>query len=88
LLACLQLLYRPGIDRHFADVPEAMLLRYARRRAWRPPFARARNVEPACTLEMACFLRYGLLVTTDPLMVRMISPTGQATPNPDFQIPR
>jgi hypothetical protein len=69
VLARLQLLYRLGVDRHLADVPEAMLRRYARRLAWRPPFAGARIVEPARTLEVACFLRYCLLVTTDHLLL-------------------
>lgn len=46
-----------------------MLRRYARRLASRRPFAGARIVEPARTLEVACFLRYCLLVTTDQLLL-------------------
>lgn len=69
LLARIDLLYRLGVDRHLADVPEAILRRYARRLASRRPFAGARIVEPARTLEVACFLRYCLLVTTDQLLL-------------------
>ncbi len=69
VLARLELLYRLGVDRHLIDVPEAMLRRYARRLASRRPFAGARIVEPARTLEVACFLRYCLLVTTDQLLL-------------------
>ena len=46
-----------------------MLRRYARRLASRHPFAGARMSEPARTLEVACFLRYCLLVTTDHLLL-------------------
>jgi TnpA family transposase len=69
LLARIELLHRLGVDRHLADVLEAILRRYARRLASRRPFAGARIVEPARTLEVACFLRYCLLVTTDQLLL-------------------
>ena len=69
LLARIDLLYRLGVDRYLADVPEAILRRYARRLASRRPFAGARIVEPARTLEVACFLRYCLLATTDQLLL-------------------
>lgn len=65
VLGRLELLYRLGVDRHLLDVPEATLRRYARRLASRRPFAGARIVEPARTLEVACFL----LVTTDQLLL-------------------
>ena len=69
VLARLELLYRLGVDRYLVDVPEAMLRRYARRLVSRPPFAGARIVEHVRTLEVACFLRYCLLATTDHLLL-------------------
>ncbi len=69
VLARLECLYALGVDRQLLEVPEATLRRYARRLASRPPFAGARMSEPARTLEVACFLRYCLLVTTDQLLL-------------------
>jgi len=46
-------------------VPEVILRRYARRLAGWPPSNGARIAEVARTLEVACFLRYYLPVTTD-----------------------
>lgn len=69
LLSRIDLLYQLGVERHLADVPEVILRRCARRLASRRPFAGARIVEPARTLEVACFLRYCLLVTTDRLLL-------------------
>ena len=69
VLARIELLYRLGVDRHLSDVPEAILRRYARRLAGRPPSVGARIAEPARTLELACFLRYCLLFTTDQLLL-------------------
>jgi hypothetical protein len=60
-----------GAGRYLADVPEAMLQRYARRLASRRPFAGARIVEPARTLEVACFLRFCLLANTDQLLLQL-----------------
>jgi hypothetical protein len=51
-------LYELGIHRHFADVPDDMLRRYARRLANRPPSIEARIKEPLRTIESAYFLRY------------------------------
>ncbi len=69
VLARVECLYGLGVDRQLLDVPEATLRRYARRLASRPPFAGARMSEPARTLEVACFLRYCLLVTTNQLLL-------------------
>ncbi len=58
-----------GVDRHLSGVSDVLLRRYARRLAARPPSIGARIHEPARTIEVACFLRYCLLLTTDQLLL-------------------
>ncbi len=58
-----------GVDRHLVDIPDTTLRRYARRLAARPPAKGARITEPTRTIEVACFLRYCLLATTDHLLL-------------------
>ena len=58
-----------GVDRHLTDLPDAIVRRYARRLAGRSPAVAARIAEPARTIEVACFLRYCLLTTTDHLLL-------------------
>ena len=58
-----------GVDRHLTDLPDAIVRRYARRLAGRAPAVAARIAEPARTIEVACFLRYCLLTTTDHLLL-------------------
>lgn len=65
----IEVLYRLGVDRHLIDVPDAILRRYARRLASRPPAVGARIAEPVRTIEVACFLRYCLLAPTDHLLL-------------------
>ncbi|MCC5307807.1 hypothetical protein LMO65_14355, partial [Staphylococcus aureus] len=55
--------------KHLADIPDLILRRYARRLVSRPPSAGAKIKEPARTVEVACFLRYCLLTTTDQLIL-------------------
>jgi TnpA family transposase len=62
-------LYALGVDRQLTDMPDAILRRYARRLAGRPPAIGARIGEPVRTIEVACFLRYCLLATTDHLLL-------------------
>lgn len=61
-------LYELDVHRHLQEVPEALLRRYARRLANRSPSVGARIREPARSLEVAYFLRYCLLLTTDRLL--------------------
>jgi hypothetical protein len=68
MLERIETLYELGVHRHLLDVPEGLLRRYARRLAARPPAIGARIREPARTLEVACFLRYCLLIATDRLL--------------------
>jgi hypothetical protein len=72
LLERIATLYGLGIQRHFADVPDDLLRRYARCLANRPPSIGARIKEPLRSIESAYFLRYCLLIGTDRLhlMVR------------------
>jgi hypothetical protein len=58
-----------GVDRHLGGISDALLRRYARRLAGRPPSAGTRIRELARTIEVACFLRYCLLLTTDQLLL-------------------
>jgi hypothetical protein len=58
-----------GVSAHLASVPDAVLSRYARRLASRAPAVAARIAEPTRTIEVACFLRYTLLRTTDHLLL-------------------
>jgi TnpA family transposase len=62
-------LTRLGVSAHLTTVPDAVLGRYARRLASRAPAVAARVAEPARTIEVACFLRYTLLRTTDRLLL-------------------
>ena len=54
-----------GLDRHLGELNGTLVRRYARRMATRPPSVSERVKEPARTVELACFLRYCLLTTTD-----------------------
>jgi hypothetical protein len=54
-----------GLDRYLGELNDALVRRYARRMATRPPSISERIKEPARTVEMACFLRYCLLTATD-----------------------
>jgi hypothetical protein len=56
------------VEQHLGGLPEAILRRYARRLASRAPAVAARIAEPARTIEVACFLRYCLMVSTDHLL--------------------
>jgi hypothetical protein len=60
---------RPRLHRHFADVPDDLLRRYARRLTNRPPSNGARIKEPLRTIESVYFLRYCLLIGTDRLLL-------------------
>jgi hypothetical protein len=62
-------LYTLGVDRQLTDMPDAILRRCARRLAGRPPAIGARIGGPVRTIEVACFLRYCLLATTDHLLL-------------------
>jgi hypothetical protein len=57
------------VDRHLTDLPDAIVRRYARRLGGRAPAVAARIAEPTRTIEVACFLRYCLLTTTDQLLL-------------------
>ncbi len=54
-----------GLDRYLGELNDALVRRYARRMATRPPSISERIKERARTVEMACFLRYCLLTATD-----------------------
>jgi TnpA family transposase len=69
LLERIDCLYRLGVDHQLTDLPDAILRRYARRLASRPPAVGARIGEPVRTIEVACFLRYCLLASTDHLLL-------------------
>jgi Domain of unknown function (DUF4158) len=69
VLERIQCLYSLEVHRHLVDVPDTLLRRYARQLASRPPSAGARIKEPMRTLEVACFLRYCLLASTDQLIL-------------------
>ena len=56
------------VDQHLAEPPEAIVRRYARRLASRAPAVAARMAEPTRTIEVACFLRYCLMISTDHLL--------------------
>ncbi len=58
-----------GLDRHLGELNDALVRRYARRMATRPPSISERIKEPARTVEIACFLRYCLLTATDQLIL-------------------
>jgi hypothetical protein len=65
----IQCLYSLEVHRHLLEVPDTLLRRYARQLASRPPSAGARIKEPMRTVEVACFLRYCLLASTDQLIL-------------------
>jgi hypothetical protein len=69
VLERIQVLSTLGVDRHLAQLPDAIVRRYARRLGARAPAIAARIAEPARTIEVACFLRYCLLTTTDHLLL-------------------
>jgi hypothetical protein len=69
VLARIELVYSLDVHKHLADIPAAQLRRYAKRLAARPPAAGARIKEPRRTIEVACFLRYCLLLATDHLIL-------------------
>jgi len=64
-------LYALGVDTCLQDISGWTIARYAKRLASRPPSVGARIKEPARTVEVACFLRYCLLVTTDQLILML-----------------
>jgi hypothetical protein len=69
LLERIEVLYELRVQPHLVDIPDDLLRRYARRLATRPPSIGARIKEPARTIEVACFLRYCLLINTDRLLM-------------------
>jgi len=69
LLERIEVLYELKVQHHLIDVPDDLVRRYARHLANRPPAIGARIKEPARTIEVACFLRYCLLVNTDRLLL-------------------
>jgi hypothetical protein len=68
VLERIKLLTSLKVDQHLAELPEAIVRRYARRLASRAPAVAARIAEPTRTLEVACFLRYCLMIGTDHLL--------------------
>ena len=60
-----------GVSAQLTSVPDAVLSRYAQRLVSRAPAVAARIAEPARTIEVACFLRYTLLRTTDPKLTKL-----------------
>jgi TnpA family transposase len=68
VLERIELLTSLKVDQHLAELPEAIVRRYARRLASRAPAVAARIAEPTRTIEVACFLRYSLMIGTDHLL--------------------
>ncbi len=68
VLERIELLTSLKVDQHLAELPEAIVCRYARRLAGRAPAVAARIAEPTRTIEVACFLRYSLMINTDHLL--------------------
>jgi hypothetical protein len=68
VLERIDLLISLKVDQHLAELPEAIVRRYARRLASRAPAVAARIAEPTRTIEVACFLRYSLMINTDHLL--------------------
>jgi hypothetical protein len=68
VLERIELLMSLEVDKHLRELPEAIVRRYARRLASRAPAVAARIAEPTRTIEVACFLRYCLMVSTDHLL--------------------
>ena len=69
VLERVELLRQLGVERHLRELSDAIVRRYARRLAARAAAVAARIAEPARTIEVACFLRYCLLVSTDRLLL-------------------
>jgi hypothetical protein len=69
MLSRYELLRGLGVDRHLSGISDVLLRRYARRLGARPPSIGARIQEPGRTIEVACFMRYCLLLTTDQLLL-------------------
>ena len=69
LLERIEALYQLDVQNHLRKIPDALLRRYARRLASRPPSAGRMIREPGRTIEVAYFLRYCLLVNTDRLLL-------------------
>lgn len=69
MLERIDLLYALKVQHRLQDQPDALMRRYARRLASRPPSAGRLIVEPGRSIEVACFLRYRLLLSTDRLLV-------------------
>jgi hypothetical protein len=69
VLERIELLTTLRVDQHLADMSDATLRRYAWRLAARAPAVAARIAEPVRTIEVACFLHYCLLVSTDHLLL-------------------
>jgi TnpA family transposase len=68
VLERIELLTSMKVDQHLAELPESIVRRYARRLANRAPAVAARIAEPTRTIEVACFLRYSLMMSTDHLL--------------------
>jgi hypothetical protein len=51
-----------------SEIVEAIVRRYARRLASRAPAVAARIAEPTRTIEVACFWRYSLMISTEHLL--------------------
>jgi hypothetical protein len=68
VLERIELLTSLKVDQHLAELPESIVRRYARRLANRAPAVAARIAEPTRTIEVACFLRYSLMMSTDHLL--------------------
>ena len=64
-------LYALGVDTRLRGLSDWTIARYAKRLASRPPSVGARIKEPARTVEVACFLRYCLQLTTDQLILML-----------------
>ena len=61
--------YELRAHEHLVEFPDDLLRRHARRLTSRPPSVGARIREPLRGIETACFLRYGLLIATDRLLL-------------------
>ena len=68
VLERIELLTSLKVDQHLAELPEAIVRRYARRLASRAPAVAARIAEATRMIEVACFLRYSLMINTDHLL--------------------
>lgn len=64
-------LYGQEVHKSLSKLPDLLVRRYARRMASRPPSAGAKIKEPARSVEVACVLRYCLLIATDQLILML-----------------